>query len=203
MSVPEWWYLVLSAVLFSLGGLFSIYEGWHKLSDPEPLSYPWVAVGILVFGLVAEAVSMRACLHEVNKVRGERTIWQWFRSSRQSELVVILGEDFAALVKAFDHGDSSLRGGIGLGEKKGEIQPAIAENVVFSLKAGEVGPVIDMGFGFHVVKVIERDYAGLEPLDEKCQAKIKKMLGNQIAEREYKRIVSDLKRTATIVVYPN
>ena len=54
----------------------------------------------------------------------------------------------------------------------GEIQPAIAENVVFSLKAGEVGPVIDMGFGFHVVKVVERDYAGLEPLDEKCQAKI-------------------------------
>jgi hypothetical protein len=113
------------------------------------------------------------------------------------------GEDFAALVKQFDHGDSSLRGGIGLGEKKGEIQPAIAENVVFSLKAGEVGPVIDMGFGFHVVKVVERDYAGLEPLDEKCQAKIKKMLGNVIAEREYKRIVSDLKRTATIVVYPN
>ena len=41
---------------------------------------------------------MRACLHEVNKVRGERTLWRWFRESRQSELVVILGEDFAALL---------------------------------------------------------------------------------------------------------
>ena len=41
---------------------------------------------------------MRACLQEVNKVRGQRTVWRWFRESRQSELVVILGEDFAALL---------------------------------------------------------------------------------------------------------
>ena len=85
-------------MLSSLGGLFSLYEGWHKLTHPEALSYPWVAVGVLVFGLIAEAISMRACLHEVNKVRGGRTVWRWFRESRQSELVVILGEDFAALV---------------------------------------------------------------------------------------------------------
>jgi cation diffusion facilitator family transporter len=92
------WSFIVALVLFSLGGLFSAYEGWHKLSHPEPLSYPWVAVGILIFGLIAEAVSMRACLQEVDKVRGQRTYWQWFRTSRQSELVVILGEDFAALL---------------------------------------------------------------------------------------------------------
>src|SRR5688500_7724474 len=92
------WSFIVALVLFSLGGLFSLYEGWHKLAHPEDLSYPWVAVGILVFGLVAEAISMRACLQEVNKVRGQRTYWQWFRTSRQSELVVILGEDFAALL---------------------------------------------------------------------------------------------------------
>jgi cation diffusion facilitator family transporter len=92
------WSFIVAIVLFSLGGMFSLYEGWHKLTHPEPLSYPWVAVGILLFGLVAEAISMRACLQEVNKVRGKRTIWQWFRESRQSELVVILGEDFAALL---------------------------------------------------------------------------------------------------------
>jgi cation diffusion facilitator family transporter len=92
------WSFIVALVLFSLGGLFSIYEGWHKLAHPEDLSYPWVAVGILVFGLIAEAVSMRACLQEVNKVRGQKSIWRWFRTSRQSELVVILGEDFAALV---------------------------------------------------------------------------------------------------------
>ena len=92
------WSFIVALVLFSLGGLFSVYEGWHKLQHPEDLSYPWVAVGVLVFGLAAEAVSLRACLHEVNKVRGGRTLWQWFRYSRQSELVVILGEDLAALL---------------------------------------------------------------------------------------------------------
>jgi cation diffusion facilitator family transporter len=92
------WSFIVALVLFSLGGLFSVYEGWHKLAHPEDLSYPWVAVGILVFGLIAETVSLRACLHEVNKVRGGKTLWQWFRESRQSELVVILGEDLAALL---------------------------------------------------------------------------------------------------------
>ena len=92
------WSFIVALVLFSLGGLFSMYEGWHKLAHPEDLSYPWLAVGILVFGLAAEAVSLRACLQEVNKVRGGKTLWQWFRESRQSELVVILGEDLAALL---------------------------------------------------------------------------------------------------------
>src|SRR5262247_4819777 len=59
------WSFIVALVLFSLGGMFSLYEGWHKLSHPEDLSYPWIAVGILVFGLVAESVSMRACLQEV------------------------------------------------------------------------------------------------------------------------------------------
>ncbi len=92
------WSFIVALVLFSLGGMFSLYEGWHKLHDTEGLSYPWVAVGILVFGLAAETVSLRACLHEVNKVRAGRTLWRWFRESRQSELVVILGEDIAALL---------------------------------------------------------------------------------------------------------
>jgi cation diffusion facilitator family transporter len=92
------WSFIVALVLFSLGGLFSLYEGWHKLHSEEGLSYPWVAVGILVFGIVAELISLRACLHEVNKVRNSRTLWRWFRESRQSELVVILGEDIAALL---------------------------------------------------------------------------------------------------------
>lgn len=92
------WSFIVALVLFSLGGLFSVYEGWHKLAHPQDLTYPWVAVGILVFGLAAEAVSLRACLQEVDKVRNGRSLWRWFRESRQSELVVILGEDLAALL---------------------------------------------------------------------------------------------------------
>jgi cation diffusion facilitator family transporter len=92
------WSFIVAIVLFSLGGLFSLYEGWHKLAEPQPLQHAWVAIGILAFGLVAETVSLRACLQEVNKVRGGRSLWRWFRESRQSELVVILAEDLAALL---------------------------------------------------------------------------------------------------------
>src|SRR5688572_17712586 len=92
------WSFVVALVLFSLGGMFSLYEGWHKLQTLEPLSYAWVAVGVLVFGLAAETVSLRACLKEVAKVQNGRSLWRWFRESRQSELVVILGEDLAALL---------------------------------------------------------------------------------------------------------
>ena len=86
------WSFIVALVLFSL------YEGWHKLHSEEGLAYPWVAVGILAFGIAAETVSLRACLHEVNKLRHGRSLWRWFRESRQSELVVILGEDIAALL---------------------------------------------------------------------------------------------------------
>jgi divalent metal cation (Fe/Co/Zn/Cd) transporter len=85
-------------MLFSVGGMFSLYEGIHKLQHPEQIKHWWWAVGVLTFGIIAEAVSMRACLQEVSKSRGSRSLWQWFRQSRQAELVVIFGEDLAALV---------------------------------------------------------------------------------------------------------
>ena len=91
------WSFLVAVMLFTVGGMFSLYEGIHKLQHPEPLRQWWWAVGVLVFGIVAEAMSMRACLQEVNKARGERSLWQWFRGSRQAELVVIFGEDLAAL----------------------------------------------------------------------------------------------------------
>jgi cation diffusion facilitator family transporter len=91
------WSFLVAVMLFTVGGMFSLYEGIHKLQQPEPLQKWWWAAGVLVFGIVAEGVSMRACLQEVDKVRGDRNLWQWFRGSRQSELVVIFGEDLAAL----------------------------------------------------------------------------------------------------------
>ncbi|MEJ7746707.1 MAG: cation diffusion facilitator family transporter [Luteimonas sp.] len=91
------WSFLVAVMLFTVGGMFSLYEGIHKLQSPEPLKQWWWAAGVLVFGIAAESVSMRACLQEVNKVRGDRSLWQWFRQSRQAELVVIFGEDLAAL----------------------------------------------------------------------------------------------------------
>ena len=92
------WSFLVALMLFMVGGGYSLYEGWHKLHSSEPLTYPWVAVGVLTFGIIAESVSMRACMVEVNKARGNQTLWQWFRESRQAELVVIFGEDLAALL---------------------------------------------------------------------------------------------------------
>jgi len=91
------WSFIVSLMLFSMGGLFSIYEGVHKLHSSEPVKYALVAVAILSFGVIAESVSLWGCLREINKSRGSQRLWQWFRSSRQSELLVVLGEDLAAL----------------------------------------------------------------------------------------------------------
>ena len=91
------WSFLVALMLFSVGGAFSLYEGVHKLLHPEPIKQPWLAIGVLVFGIVLESISMRACLQEVNKVRDGRSLWRWFRESRRSELIVIFGEDVAAL----------------------------------------------------------------------------------------------------------
>ena len=92
------WSFLVAVMLFSLGGMFSLYEGVHKLQHPEPLRDWWWAAGVLAFSIVAEGVSMRACLKEVNKARGQQSLRQWFHESRQAELIVIFGEDFAALM---------------------------------------------------------------------------------------------------------
>ena len=92
------WSFLVAVILFSVGGMFSVYEGVHKLQHPEPLRQWWWAVGVLVVSIFAEAVSMRACLIEVNKARAGRSLVRWFRESRQAELIVIFGEDLAALL---------------------------------------------------------------------------------------------------------
>ena len=92
------WSFIVALMLFSVGGLVSINEGLHKLQHPEPLSHPYIAIGVLVFAMFAEGAALRACLQQVNRTRGSQPLWRWFRESRQSELIVIFGEDLAALV---------------------------------------------------------------------------------------------------------
>ncbi len=91
------WSFIVALMLFSVGGLFSIYEGVHKLSGGGSLASPLVALGVLAFSIVMESFSMAGCMREVNKVRAGRSTWEWFRSSRNAELVVVFGEDLAAL----------------------------------------------------------------------------------------------------------
>jgi cation diffusion facilitator family transporter len=91
------WAFLVAVLLFTLGGMFSVYEGWHKLHQPEPISNAAVAIGVLLVAIVLEAFSLAGCLREIRKISGTRTLWRFFRTSRNSELIVVLGEDIAAL----------------------------------------------------------------------------------------------------------
>jgi parvulin-like peptidyl-prolyl isomerase len=109
--------------------------------------------------------------------------------------------DFAELSKKFDDGDSGpYRGGAGLGQKRGEIRPPEVEAFLFRMREGEIGPIIETFNGFHVIKLVEREYAGLHPFDEKTQQDIRKKLQGIIADREYKRLMNELRSKATIQI---
>lgn len=95
------WSFIVAILLFSIGGLFSLYEGWHKLHNTEPLRQAWVALLVLGISIILEAFSTLGCVREINKMRGNRTLWQWLHQSRNAELVVVFGEDLAALVGLF------------------------------------------------------------------------------------------------------
>jgi cation diffusion facilitator family transporter len=89
---------IVSIVLFSVGGLFALYEGWHKVSDPHGIDHwKWVPVVVLLIAIVLETLSFRTAIIEANKVRGGQGWTKFIRTARSPELPVILLEDFAAL----------------------------------------------------------------------------------------------------------
>ena len=97
-KLSYFWSFIVAMMLFSVGGLFSIYEGWHKLSQPAELEKVWVALVVLGFAIVLEASALLGCIGEINKLRGERPFRDWLKHTRNSALVVVLGEDIAALL---------------------------------------------------------------------------------------------------------
>jgi cation diffusion facilitator family transporter len=97
-KITYFWSFIVALLLFSMGGMFSIYEGWHKLSAHEELNKPWVALLVLGLSILLEFGSLIGCLREIRKLRGPKSLGQWLRHTRNAELVVVLGEDVAALV---------------------------------------------------------------------------------------------------------
>lgn len=89
---------IVSIVLFCLGGLFSLYEGWHKFHEPEELTSPMVAFVVLGIAIVLEGFSFRTAVREANKSRGSKSLGRFVRDARQPELPVILLEDAGALI---------------------------------------------------------------------------------------------------------
>ncbi|GAA1448589.1 cation diffusion facilitator family transporter [Nocardiopsis tropica] len=90
---------VVAIVLFSVGGLFALYEAWHKISHPEPITeWQWVPVAVLVVAIGLESMAMRTAVKESNAVRGKASWVEFVRRAKAPELPVILLEDAGALL---------------------------------------------------------------------------------------------------------
>jgi cation diffusion facilitator family transporter len=87
---------LVAVVLFTLGSLFSLYEGYEKLRHPHELESIGIAVAILVVALILEGLSLRTAVHEASPLRGDQSWWSFIRTTKKPELAVVLLEDTAA-----------------------------------------------------------------------------------------------------------
>jgi cation diffusion facilitator family transporter len=92
------WSFMVAMLLFLGGGAYSIYEGIHKLQHPEPITSPLVAIVILSFGFVIEFWAMVGVIKVANQRRGSKPFFRYLRESKDSDVVVIFGEDLAAVL---------------------------------------------------------------------------------------------------------
>ncbi|WP_436738590.1 cation diffusion facilitator family transporter [Streptomyces sp. BBFR102] len=89
---------LVSIVLFSVGGMFAIYEGYEKIKHPHEIEHWYWPVGVLLFAIIAEGFSFRTAIKESNTLRGKQSWSQFIRRAKAPELPVVLLEDFGALV---------------------------------------------------------------------------------------------------------
>ncbi|MDY3553502.1 peptidylprolyl isomerase [Gemmata sp. JC717] len=111
------------------------------------------------------------------------------------------GADLAELSVKYDEGFAKQQKGLGAGEKRNEIQPADLEATVWSLRPGQVSDVLQTPTGYHLVKVVERDVAGVQPFDAALQNKIRDKLTRAQMENEYQKLVDELWRKGVVRVF--
>lgn len=92
------WSFVVALLLFTMGGMFSLYEGLHKIQHPEPLTHPIVGVVVLMIAIGLETFSFMACMKEVRHINRHGSLWQWIKHTSAADLLVIFLEDLAALI---------------------------------------------------------------------------------------------------------
>lgn len=95
------WSFMVALLLFLGGGAFSIYEGIHKIREPEPVERVWLGIGILAVSLVLEGSATLSNIRELNKRRGDKAFVQYLRDTTDSDLVVVFGENSAAVLGLF------------------------------------------------------------------------------------------------------
>jgi hypothetical protein len=124
-------------------------------------------------------------------------------AAQQIRQQALAGTDFAALVQQHDQGLAAGNSGWGVGHKRGEIQPADLEVYVWKMPPGEVSEVISTASGCHLIRVVERRYAGVRPFDAAVQDEIRNKLQRQRYEQEYHRLIEQLWRTGGVQIISN
>jgi cation diffusion facilitator family transporter len=95
--VTYFWSMVVALLLFFMGGAFSVYEGVERLLHPQPMEQAGLAMAVLGVAVILESLSLAGALKEIRRGSGGKSFLRWFRETRQSELMVVAGEDIAAL----------------------------------------------------------------------------------------------------------
>ena len=95
--VTYFYSMLVALLLFFVGGAYSAWEGVHRLLHPAALSNAGIALAVLGVSALLESISLRGALREIRKVAGDKPFLQWFRETRESELMIVAGEDIAAL----------------------------------------------------------------------------------------------------------
>ena len=90
------WSFMVAMLLFTGGGVFSVYEGIHKIVHPEPIEHVWIGLGVLGFSLVLEGGSTISNIRELNRRRGSVPFFRFLQKTKDSDLIVIFGENAAA-----------------------------------------------------------------------------------------------------------
>jgi parvulin-like peptidyl-prolyl isomerase len=112
-------------------------------------------------------------------------------------------EDFVRLCKQYDDGLAKTRkGATGFGTRRGDISPPEAAAVLFQMRDGDVGPIVSVPAGFHVLRLVKRTHAGMAPFDDEVQKAIREKLRNEVYARESKRFMDELKQNAHIERMP-
>ena len=92
------WSMMVAFILFSVGGVFAVHEGWDRYLHPQEIENATAALLVLVVAVGMEAFSLKGALSAMAEEKGKRSLWQWFKETHSSELMVVTGEDIAALL---------------------------------------------------------------------------------------------------------
>lgn len=92
------WSFLVAILLFSMGGLFSVYEGIHKIDSKDSLQSEWIALTVLGISIVLETLSLIGAIKEINTIKKDIPLLKWLKESSKVELVVVFWEDIAALL---------------------------------------------------------------------------------------------------------